>query len=67
MVRHILGKINKRRRPPTALVHLAEQCRSMNSAEEFDNEDLVDLLIQLRTALSLCQKSGVGDQVLSQR
>lgn len=67
MIRHILNKISKRRRPPTTLANLAEQSRSLTVSLEFDNDELVDLLLQLRTALLLCQKSGFGMQVMIQR
>ncbi|KAI8139160.1 hypothetical protein BJV82DRAFT_275633 [Fennellomyces sp. T-0311] len=67
MIRHILNKINKRRRPPTALTHLAEACRSMDPSTSYDNEEVVDLLLQLRTALTLCEKSGLGPEILIHR
>ncbi|KAI9262295.1 hypothetical protein BDA99DRAFT_72373 [Phascolomyces articulosus] len=67
MIRHILTKISKRRRPPTALANLAESCMTMEPNTSFDNEEVVDLLIQLRTALTLCEKSGLGPEILIQR
>ena len=67
MIRHILTKISKRRRPPTALANLVESCITVEPNTTFDNEEVVDLLIQLRTALTLCEKSGLGPEILIQR
>ncbi|KAI9498425.1 hypothetical protein BDB00DRAFT_448176 [Zychaea mexicana] len=67
MIRHILTKISKRRRPPSALVQLVESCTSVEPNTTFDNEEVVDLLMQLRTALTLCEKSGLGPEILIQR
>lgn len=69
IIRHILSKIHKRRRPPTALAQLAELYRlsalsSDDPVQEFDHDDTVDLLIQLRTSLMLCEKHELGPDIL---
>lgn len=66
MIQHIIGKILKRKRPPTALVHLSDICKSANVSDQFDNDDTIDLLIQLRSALLFCHQLGLSNQVLMQ-
>jgi hypothetical protein len=66
MIQHIIGKIVKRKRPPTALFHLSELCRTTQVTDQFDNDDTIDLLIQLRSALLVCHKVGLSAQVLMQ-
>ncbi|KAG0186217.1 hypothetical protein DFQ28_008166 [Apophysomyces sp. BC1034] len=66
MIRHILHKLGKRKRPPAAMLRLGEQARSIIVSDQFENEDTIDLLIQLRTALILCQQTGLGTQILMQ-
>ncbi|ORY98687.1 hypothetical protein BCR43DRAFT_436798 [Syncephalastrum racemosum] len=65
MIRHILSKLHKRKRPPTALTHLAEQCSSIHVSTEFDNDDCIDLLVQLRTALIFGLKGGFTIDILT--
>lgn len=67
MIQHIIGKILKRKRPPTALFHLSEYCRTTQVTDQFDNDDTIDLLIQLRSALLVCHSVGLSTQVLIQR
>lgn len=64
MVQHIISKIVKRKRPPTALFHLSELCRTTQVNDQFDNDDTIDLLIQLRSALLVCHNIGLSAQVL---
>jgi hypothetical protein len=66
MIQHIIGKILKRKRPPTALFHLSEYCRTTEVTDQFDNDDTIDLLIQLRSALLVCHDVGLSGQVLMQ-
>lgn len=61
MIQHIMGKIFKRKRPPTSLLYLPSQ-----SADQFENEDTIDLLIKLRSALMVCHSVGLSSQVLTQ-
>lgn len=67
MIQHIVGKILKRKRPPTALFYLSEFCRTTEAIDQFDNDDTIDLLIQLRSALLVCHNVGLSAQVLMQR
>ncbi|KAF7724279.1 hypothetical protein EC973_001180 [Apophysomyces ossiformis] len=66
MIRHILHKLGKRKRPPPAMLRLGEHARSIIISDQFENEDTLDLLIQLRTALILCHQTGLGQQILMQ-
>ncbi|KAG1078230.1 hypothetical protein G6F42_024366 [Rhizopus arrhizus] len=66
MIQHIIGKILKRKRPPTALFHLSELCRTTQVSDQFENDDTIDLLIQLRSALMVCHQVGLSAQVLMQ-
>ncbi|KAL9542636.1 hypothetical protein MBANPS3_008515 [Mucor bainieri] len=66
MIQHIIGKILKRKRPPTALFHLSELCRTTQVTDQFENDDTIDLLIQLRSALMVCHQVGLSAQVLMQ-
>ncbi|KAI9478247.1 MAG: hypothetical protein EXX96DRAFT_241867 [Benjaminiella poitrasii] len=66
MIQHIVGKILKRKKPPTALFHLSEVCRTSYVSDQFENEDTIDLLIQLRSALMVCHQVGLSTQVLMQ-
>ena len=66
IIQHIVGKILKRKRPPTALFHLSEICRTTGVSDQFDNDDTIDLLIQLRSALLVCHNVGLSAQVLTQ-
>lgn len=66
MIQHIVGKIVKRKRPPTALFYLSEFCRTTEVIDQFDNDDTIDLLIQLRSALLVCHNVGLSAQVLMQ-
>lgn len=66
MIQHIVGKILKRKRPPTALSHLSELCRTTHVADHIENDDTIDLLIQLRSALIVCHQVGLSAQVLMQ-
>lgn len=66
MIQHIINKILKRKRPPTALFHLSEYCRTTEVTDQFDNDDTIDLLIQLRSALLVCHNVGLSGQVLMQ-
>lgn len=65
MIRHILSKLHKRKRPPTALTLLAEQCSSIHVSTDFDNDDCIDLLVQLRTALIFGLKGGFTIDILT--
>ncbi|KAI8080756.1 uncharacterized protein B0P05DRAFT_469094 [Gilbertella persicaria] len=66
MIRHIVSKIVKRKRPPTALFRLSELCRTTEVSDLFENDDTIDLLIQLRSALMVCHQVGLSTQVLLQ-
>ncbi|CEP06942.1 hypothetical protein, partial, partial [Parasitella parasitica] len=66
IIQHIIGKILKRKRPPTALSHLSELCRTTQVSDQFDNDDTIDLLTQLRSALMVCHQVGLSSQVLMQ-
>ncbi|KAL0078372.1 hypothetical protein J3Q64DRAFT_1872237, partial [Phycomyces blakesleeanus] len=54
MIRHILTKLGKRKRPAPSIAHLGEQLRSNNVSTQFENEDTVELLFRLREVLLLC-------------
>ncbi|KAI9256704.1 hypothetical protein BY458DRAFT_304271 [Sporodiniella umbellata] len=60
MIQHIMGKILKRKRPSSSILHL-------QPVDQFDNDDTIDLLIKLRSALMVCHSVGLGSQVLMQR
>jgi hypothetical protein len=64
MIQHIMNKILKRKIPPTALFHLSEICRTAQASDSFENDDTIDLLIQLRSALMAIHKEGLSAQVL---
>jgi hypothetical protein len=64
MIQLIINKILKRKRPPTALFHLSEICRTAQASDSFENDDTIDLLIQLRSALMVIHKEGLSSQVL---
>ncbi|KAI7905964.1 uncharacterized protein BX663DRAFT_247120 [Cokeromyces recurvatus] len=66
IIQHIIGKILKRKKPPTALFHLSEVCRTSHVSDQFENDDTIDLLIQLRSALMVCHQAGLSKQVLIQ-
>ncbi|KAI8638881.1 hypothetical protein BD408DRAFT_10549 [Parasitella parasitica] len=66
IIQHIIGKILKRKRPPTALFHLSELCRTTQVSDQFENDDTIDLLMQLRSALMVCHQVGLSAQVLMQ-
>ncbi|KAI7862227.1 hypothetical protein BDF14DRAFT_1858334 [Spinellus fusiger] len=66
MIHLILNKLSKRKRPASSLAYLGEQLRSANVSDQFENDDTVDLLFQLRTALSLCQDTGLSARILMQ-
>jgi hypothetical protein len=61
MIQHIMGKILKRKRPSSSLLYLQPQ-----SIDQFDNDDTIDLLIKLRSALMVCHSVGLSNQVLMQ-
>ncbi|KAI8378600.1 hypothetical protein BD560DRAFT_453435 [Blakeslea trispora] len=67
MIQHITNKIIKRKRPPTALSHLNDFSRTTQVNDTFENDDTIDLLIQLRSALMVCHQIGLSSQVLLQR
>ncbi|KAI8366708.1 uncharacterized protein BYT42DRAFT_540161 [Radiomyces spectabilis] len=64
LIRHIFQKIIKRKRPQSALLRLGEQCRSISLPDQFENEDTIDLLLQLRSVLMLCRDNGSAPQIL---
>ncbi|KAI9029113.1 hypothetical protein CLU79DRAFT_736311 [Phycomyces nitens] len=68
VIRHILTKLGKRKRPAPSIAHLGEQLRSNNVSCQFENEDTVELLFRLREVLLLCQDMGekLGIQILTQ-
>lgn len=66
MIQHIIGKILKRKRPPNALLYLSDICKTASVSDQFDNDDTIDLLIQLRSALLFCHQLGLSNQVLLQ-
>ncbi|KAI8368648.1 hypothetical protein EDC96DRAFT_133631 [Choanephora cucurbitarum] len=66
MIQHITNKIIKRKRPPTALSHLNDFSRTTQVNNTFENDDTIDLLIQLRSALMVCHQIGLSSQVLFQ-
>lgn len=60
----VISKILKRKRPPTALFHLSEICRTAQASDAFENDDTIDLLFQLREMLIVIHREGVGTEVL---
>ncbi|RCI06289.1 hypothetical protein CU098_009425 [Rhizopus stolonifer] len=60
MIQHIMGKILKRKRPSTFVLVL-------QPVDQFENDETIDLLIKLRSALMVCHSVGLSSQVLTQR
>ncbi|KAI8967150.1 hypothetical protein BDF20DRAFT_908514 [Mycotypha africana] len=65
MIHHIVGKLYRRKRPPSSLVYLSSLCRGEKTEEQFDNDDTIDLLFQLRSALFKTTEFDIVLSVLS--
>ncbi|KAI8993719.1 hypothetical protein BDB01DRAFT_716190 [Pilobolus umbonatus] len=62
VIQLITGKLLKRKTPPTCLFYLPDLSLHTQSVDQFDNEDTVELLMQLRTALIMCITIGLSEE-----
>ncbi|KAI9311465.1 hypothetical protein BX666DRAFT_1995395 [Dichotomocladium elegans] len=65
MMQHILNKIHKRRRPPTALAYLAECYRSIEHALSFENDERQTIPIGIMYKLTYRLASGHGSYIIA--